>query len=41
MNVTIEQLENIAEQRETLEKEFCKLIPTNKQTSNTLKIETR
>lgn len=36
----IEHLENIPEQKESLEKEFYKLILTNNQRSNTLKIET-
>ena len=37
----IKHLENIPEQKESLEKEFYKLILTNNQRSNTLKIETR
>ena len=37
----IEHLENIPEKRETVEKEFFKLIPMNNQTRNRLKIETR
>ena len=32
--------ENLYRQRESLQKEFCNLIATNNQTSNTLKLET-
>lgn len=37
----MEHLEIIPEQRKSLDEEFCKLIPMNNQTSNTLNIETR